>query len=195
MPDDLLTAHQFAARKYDLPQGGRWTELVAGRVVQYQPPDEKHGNVVLNLSKSLAAYFQQPDPEHAGYAGFELGLYVARNPDTVRTPPICCFRGERRFADADEVFTENRPGVVAEIASTNDRRRGMAERVQEYLAWGVAAVWVIDPHQEQVHVFRRDHPQKTLGAGDALVGYPALPGFSMPVLDLFAEPKWWRERK
>lgn len=190
-----LTAEQFAEQKYDLPDAGRWTELVAGELVSYQPPDEKHGTVVLNLSKALAGYFQQADPEHAGYAGFELGLRVARDPDTVRTPPVCCFLGEERFSIADEIFTDRRPAVVAEIASTNDRRRSIGGRVEEYLGWGVSLLWVIDPHQEQVHVFRPGPVQKVLGAADTLLGYPVLPGFSIRLTDLFAEPKWWRERR
>lgn len=189
-----LTADQFAEQKYDLPEGGRWTELVAGQVTQYEPPDERHGNVVLNLSKALAAHFQDSDTE-PGYAAFELGLLVNRGPDTVRAPAISCFRGESRFAEADEIFTEKRPAVVADVASTNDRRRTIAARVQEYLNWGVSLVWVIDPHQEQVHVFQAGQPQKTRHVGESLVGYPALPGFSIPVLELFAEPKWWRERR
>ena len=191
----LISAAEFAEKKYDLPEGGRWTELVAGEVVQYQPPDEKHGTVVLNLSKSLARYFQGAEAENAGEAAFELGLHVARDPDTVRTPPVCCFRGESRFAVLDEVVTDRPPAVVAEIASTNDRRRNMAQRVEEYLRWGVPLVWVIDPHQEQVHVLQQGQPQKQLGARDSLIGFPVLPGFSIRVTDLFAEPKWWREHK
>ena len=195
MPESSpLTAEQFAEQKYDLPEGGRWTELVAGEVTHYEPPDQRHGTVVLNLSKALAAHFQKEETE-PGYAAFELGLLVSRNPDTVRAPAISCFRGESRFAEADEIFTEKLPAVVAEIASTNDRRRTIAARVQEYLSWGVALVWVIDPHQEQVHVFQPGQPQKTRRVGESLVGYPALPGFSIPVLELFAEPKWWRERR
>ncbi len=43
--DALVTAEEFANTKYDLPEGGRWTELFAGRILTLQPPDEVHGNI------------------------------------------------------------------------------------------------------------------------------------------------------
>ena len=87
--DDLLTAEQFVAGRHELPDGGRWTELRAGRPVLLSPPTVEHGNAVLNLGKALAEYSQRGQ---GGYACFELGLVVARDPDTVQLPAACFFR-------------------------------------------------------------------------------------------------------
>ena len=51
-----LTAELFAAQRFDLPDDGRWTELVAGRVVALGPPEPIHGTVVLNLTKALGQH-------------------------------------------------------------------------------------------------------------------------------------------
>src|SRR5690242_16829515 len=108
-----LDAEQFAEQKYDLPEGGRWTELVSGKVVVLSPPDDAHGNIVRNLSKSLADYAHQ---SQLGYACFELGLIVSRCPDTVRCPAACYFTSGERFAEADKAVTDACPAVVVEIA-------------------------------------------------------------------------------
>ncbi len=188
----LLTAEQFARGKTDLPDGGRWTELVAGEVNTLEPPDVVHGTFVLNVSKSLATHLQRTGTGNAGYAYFELGLIVARNPDTVRCPPVSVFLGADRFAEADKMVTESRPAWVIEIASTNNRRQQMLRRVEEYLNWGVELVWMADPAEQQVHVFQPGNPAKRLARSESISGSPVLAGFTMRVDELFAEPVWWR---
>ena len=188
----LLTAEQFAEDRTDLPDGGRWTELVAGEVQTLQPPDIDHGTLVFNLSKELATHFQRYSSEASVYACFELGLIVARNPDTVRYPPVSFFRGADRFANADKTVTESKPALVVEIASTKDRRQQMSRRVREYLDWGVELVWVADPAEQHVYVFRPGKPSKRLARPQSLSGRPVLAGFTVRVEKLFAEPLWWR---
>ena len=192
-----FTAERFAAERFDLPEGGRWFELVAGELVQFQPPDEAHGNTVLNFSKALGAHFQHATAGDAGYACFELGLLVARNPDTIRIPPVSYFLAQDRdrFAHTDEVYTTTPPSLVLEIASTNDRRRNIGRRVTEYLDWGVGHVWVADPFGRCVHLYRRGGPSRQLADHETLVGHPVLPGFSLKVTEVFAEPAWWRSGK
>src|SRR5579871_5633979 len=113
-PAELLTAEQFGDQFFELPEGGRWTELIEGRLVELSPPDDAHGNVVRNLSKSLALYAQT---SQRGYACFELGLIVRRDPDTVRFPAACYFVTGERFAESDKFLTDVCPALVIEIAS------------------------------------------------------------------------------
>ena len=115
MTPALFTAEQFVAERDELPDGGRWTELIAGKPVTLSPPTIEHGTAVLNLSKALAKYSQQ---EQGGYSCFELGLVIARDPDSVRFPAICVFTTGPLFAEADKVVTEARPSLIVEVAST-----------------------------------------------------------------------------
>ena len=190
----LLTAEQFSEQKFDLPDGGRWVELVDGELVTLHPPDVAHGTTLLNLSKALADCLQQ-NPE--GYACFELGLIVARNPDTVRCPPVSFFVQGDRFAEADKAVTDTRPALVAEIPSTNDRRRDLGRRIKAYLEWGIELVWVIDPIEKEVYVYQRGRPSKKLSEhkmlyGCSLLGNSILPEFKIRISALFVEPDWWR---
>src|SRR5262245_22207211 len=151
-PVGLLTVEKFVEGREELPHGGRWTELLAGRLITLEPPTIEHGTTVLNFSKALAEFARR---EPIGYACFELGLVLARNPDTLRFPAVSFFTGGPLFEEADKVVTESRPALVVEVPSTNDRRRGIRQRVTGWLDWGVVSVWVLDPHNQEIHAFEK----------------------------------------
>lgn len=189
MISDFLTAEQFAEQRDELPEGGRWTELHAGKVVTLSPPDSEHGTTVLNLSKAIAE-LSKSKPQ--GYACFGLGLIVARRPDSVRVPALCFYSDGPAFAESDKVVSETRPALVVEVASSNDRRRGLADRIKQWLDWGVRMVWILDPHAKQAHVFELDCQPRRLSSHETLTGGSVLSGFQSNVGDLFKEPDWWR---
>ena len=154
-----MTAEEFAELgvrdDFDLQRA----ELVRGQVEVLETPDLLHGAIVLNLTKAFAAYLQQA-PDEQGYACFEIGLIVAREPDTVRRPAVSFFVGGERFAELDHAVTQTRPALVVEIGSTNDRRRAMRDRVESYLNWGVRTVWVADTLAKAVHCIRAGQPPR-----------------------------------
>lgn len=185
-----LSAEEFARWEDDDGDGHRWAELAAGKIIRYAPPDPEHGRIVLNISKSLAEHLQKQGAAAEGYACFELGLIVARNPDTVRRPAISYFSIGPRFAELENVVTETRPQLVFEVASSAERRRNAIERVERYLEWGVRSVWLADPLEKQVHVVNQKGRPKLLGADQALEGGSVLPDFRMNVADVFFQPGW-----
>lgn len=200
----MLTAEEFADTKFDLPEGGRWCELVAGDVRQFEPPDDTHGTVVLNLTKALGKHLHaeestalnsiDPATETSGqraYACYELGLVTCRDPDTVRCPPVSVFIGGEAFAEMDREVSESRPGLVIELATSNQRRAEMAERVLEWHAWGVPCVWIVNSLDKSVHVAERGRPIRVRSTTETLSGTPVLPGLEFAVKDLFVEPEWW----
>jgi Uma2 family endonuclease len=184
----LLTAEQFAAADWEQDLATPWTELTLGRLVTLDPPSPEHGAVVLNLSKALAGYLQRA-PDEKGYACFEIGLVVARNPDTVRRPPISLFVEGERFAELERRVAQSRPALVIEIASTNDRRRDMRARVESYLALGVRTIWVADTVERSVHVIQPGRPPRVFSHGQSLIGKPVFADFKLPVGDLFKLPE------
>ena len=56
----------------------------------------------------------------------------------------------------------------------------------DYLAAGCTLVWVVDPHRRCVTVHEAGVSPTTLHALDALDGGRILPGFRLPVAELFA---------
>jgi Uma2 family endonuclease len=181
------TVHETAESLLErLQEGDRWIEVMCGRLVRHAAPDDGHGNIVRNLSKALALHIRQR-PEFV--ACFELGLILSRSPDTVLCPAISCFPLPAGFDESDKLISETRPQLVIEIASTNDRRQELAERVKSYLDWGVAGVWVFDPVERQAHTLSPE-ASHVFHEGESLHDFAVLPGFRYSVAEAFRDPKW-----
>jgi Uma2 family endonuclease len=183
-----LTAERFAELVDQEDFEFQRAELVRGQIEMVEAPDLLHGAVVFNFSKSLAAYLQQA-PDEKGYAAFEIGLIVARGPDTVRRPPVSFFVSGERFAELDRIVTETRPALVVEIGSTNDRRRAMRERIESYLNWGVRTVWMVDTIDKSVHYIRAGQPPRIFAGGQTIPGSPVFSDLNISVESLFKMPQ------
>lgn len=62
----------------------------------------------------------------------------------------------------------------------------MDTKVHEYLDAGVRLIWIINPDNSTIKVYRHDdHRPVELTIGDQLDGGDVLPGFSCAVADLF----------
>jgi Uma2 family endonuclease len=72
-----------------------------------------------------------------------------------------------------------------EILSPDDTAREVREKVDEYLAHGVRLIWVVDPEDRTVAIYRVGTPPARLDASGVLTGGDVLPGFSCQVGTLF----------
>lgn len=186
-----ITAAEFAAGKQDLPEAGRWSELHDGQPVLLSAPDDLHGTIVLNLSRSLAQWFQTQPVTSRGYACPGVGLHVRSQPDTVYVPAISIFRDGEPFSQFDIAVATEVPKLVIDIASSNDRRRDMRLRTTAYLKLGVDSIWIPDPFKKEIQVIRSAGHTLALGKWQTLEGGLLLPGFRIEVEKVFAQPDWW----
>ncbi len=186
-----LTAEEFAARRHEFADGGRWTELVAGRPVALDPPDVEHGTAVFNLTKALGGHLHETSAGPAGYPCFEMGLLLARRPDTVRFPALSFFSGGAAFAEMDKVFTAvPPPRQVVEVVSTQRCRSGIAERVPAYFELGAVDLDSRSGGENGARSRRRaGGGTRRLDEYETLTGEPVLPGFRIAVRELFASPE------
>lgn len=192
MPNDrTMTAAEFAAGKQDLPDSGRWSELHDGQPIQLSAPDDPHGTIVLNLSRSLARWFQTQPVTSRGYACPGVGIHVRSQPDTVYVPAISIFRDGEPFSQFDIAVATEVPRLVIDIASSNDRRCDMRLRTTAYLKHGVDSIWIPDPFKKEVQVICRTTHTLALGKWQILEGGTLLPGFRIEVEKIFAQPDWW----
>lgn len=181
------TAEQFDTQRFELPDCGRWHELESGELFSLQPPEALHSAVVLNLTRAIGTWLHKNAETADGYTCFDIGLIVARCPDTVLRPPISYFAGGNRFAQVGETLTSECPALVVEVASTNDRRTRMRERVRDYLSLGVDTIWVIDTDTCELNVMKKSEASTLLPRHRLLKAETLLPGFSIQVGDIFQE--------
>jgi Uma2 family endonuclease len=72
------------------------------------------------------------------------------------------------------------------VVSPSDQFGRLCAKVWHYLERSVKMVWVADPEDRSVTVYRAGVPAVHLTATDMLDGADALPGFSVRVAELFA---------
>ena len=124
-------------------------------------------------------------PRNAGYVtvpdgGFRLDENTSRQPDAAfvskgRVPKL---PAEFRLA----------PDLAVEVVSPSE---DVLKKVNEYLRAGSQLVWAIYPDEKTVYVFHLDADGRLIGThfgiNDTLDGGDVMPGFSLPVRDIFPE--------
>jgi Uma2 family endonuclease len=162
-------------------------ELVEGKIVPMSPVGFLHGKIGRRVSRPLVAW-SEGSPEMGEVVFGEVGIYIRRDPDTVRAADVL-YISTRRLAGRTPVgYLEIAPELIVEILSP-DKRRGMVEdKLKDYFAVGVDLVWVVDPDERYVLAYRGSlFDVERFGEGDVLMDEEILPGFSLPVADLFRE--------
>ena len=69
------------------------------------------------------------------------------------------------------------PRFVAEIRSISNSLESQQAKMEEWLAYGVALGWLIDPFLRQVHIYRPNVAPEVLDDPETVAGDPELPGF------------------
>ncbi len=69
------------------------------------------------------------------------------------------------------------PHFVAEIRSRSNSVEEQQAKMEEWIAYGVALGWLIDPFLRQVHVYRPNADPVVLEDPETVSGEPELPGF------------------
>ena len=77
------------------------------------------------------------------------------------------------------------PDLTVEVISPSDKAFDVIDKVHEYFVAGVRQVWHIYSNVEQIHVFTSPTQVQILARGDDLTGGAVVPGFRVPVVDLF----------
>lgn len=162
-------------------------ELVNGDLVLMSPGGGLHGYAAGRIFASLSAHEDRTKTGHAlpDNVGFVVNLATRRSfsPDAAfSTQPLT------------RAFIDGAPILAVEVRSEEDfgptAERAMAEKRADYFAAGTLVVWDVDTLKDQVvRAYRASDPDlpTIFRRGDRADAEPALPGWSMPVDDLFPD--------
>ena len=177
----LMTADELLM----MPEDGFHYELIRGELKRMSPPGEEHGRVTMELAAPLHAYVKLNRLGRV-YAA-ETGFKLESNPDTVRAPDIAFVRAERiQSEDRVEGYGEGAPDLAVEVLSPGNTKREMTEKVEHYFAAGARLVWIVSPKLKTITVYRSPTDIVTLTEKDTLDGGEVVPGFQIPVAEIFA---------
>jgi Uma2 family endonuclease len=176
----LLTASEFV----QMPDIGH-CELVRGKIELMNPPGFRHGRVAFRIGHLLEAYLESNDIGRT--SGLDAGVITEHDPDTVRGADVLYYSYQRLPADQDpENYPELPPEIIWEVLSPGNVHSKMLIKVGEYLEAGVLAVCVVDPERKTFVTYYPDRPEETIGAGEIWRAESILPGFVLPVDDVFS---------
>jgi Uma2 family endonuclease len=115
-------------------------------------------------------------------AGFTLRNGAIRSPDASWVRRV---RWDALTQEQREKFAPLCPDFVVELRSRTDRLADLQEKMQEYMDNGARLGWLLDPIDTRVHIYRPSQPVEMLENPDTLGGDPVLPGFILPVRELW----------
>ncbi len=177
----LITAEEFA-RMPDPPDGSK-QELVRGEIITLPPPGGLHGVCCSKADRHLGNFVEA---NHLGtVAANDTGIITEHDPDTVRGPDVAYWSFER-LPGVPVGYIEVAPDLAVEVLSPGNRMRQIINKIREYFNRGVRMVWVIDPEERTVTVYRTPDEGRVLHESATLSGEDMLPGFSCRVAELFA---------
>jgi Uma2 family endonuclease len=183
MTTQLHKSKTYTVEEYlNLPDNGKRYELIEGDLIEMPGPNHKHGIITSRLNRImgnfLASNGQSPDLALTNMA-FALSLKTAVNPD------VAFIKEERAVGvDLSKPF-QGAPDLAIEVLSPTDKWSDVIAKVRLYQSYQVTLVWVVDPFDQSVFVYRPNQLTRLLYAGSDLSGEDVVPGFTLPVKDLF----------
>ena len=176
----LLTAEDLL-RLYSKGVKG---ELIRGRLSKTMSVGVEHGEIVINMGILIGSVVK---PRRLGrLIGSDAGVLLERAPDTVREPDVA-FISAARLPLTERVtgYSEVIPDIVVEIKSPSDSIAEVDDKARMWHNYGVLLVWAAYPDTRTIDVHRADGSITTLYENDILDGGEILPGFAIPVSDIF----------
>jgi Uma2 family endonuclease len=173
-----------ASELFEMPDDGFRYELVKGELRKMSPSGWEHGVVVVNATLLLG---QHVKTNNLGVCvGAETGFKITSDPDTVRAPDLAFVsRGRIPEGDAPKKFWQGAPDLAVEVVSPGDTYSEVEDKVEQWLAAGARAVWVLNPKCRSVTVYRSMTDVTRLSEEDELDGGEVVPGFRCKVSEIF----------
>ena len=177
----LMTAEDLLR----MPDDGFCYELVKGELRKMAAAGYQHGRISMNISTPLDQHVRAHDLGTV-YAA-ETGFTLASDPDTVRAPDVAFIRRERVAEVGDTGgYWPGAPDLAVEVISPGDTYTEVQEKILEWLDAGTRMVIAVNPRRRVVTVYRSLADISILTENDTLDGGDVVPGWSMPVRDVFA---------
>lgn len=139
-------------------------EYVDGQIVERNVGEIDHGDV----QTAIAYYIRRRYPNY--WAAVEIRIRVSAT--RFRIPDVTIVAGPK----PKERIITSPPLVVVEVLSPDDRAGYMQEKIDDYLAFGIASVWVVNPNTRCAYIHTtsgsRECSDRVLRSSDGSVEVP-----------------------
>ena len=145
-----LSIAEFLSRSYEKPE----PEYVAGEVLDRSMPKDAHSQAQAELCVSFGVVRRK----HTLFIRPELRVRTGE--ESVRVIDVAIYTDK-----PNAPIPSNPPLIAVEILSPDDRAHVVLEKLNEYSAWGVRHVWLVDPESREMFAW----DGRSLAKQDALV--------------------------
>ncbi|MGE3886970.1 MAG: Uma2 family endonuclease [Vicinamibacterales bacterium] len=184
-----VSARRLTAREFlRIPEDGKRHELIDGVHYVTPSPNVRHQELVGRLHLSMGTFLESRP--HLGR--IFLPLDVVLSDHDVLEPDLLLVA-----ADQQGILTkanlQGPPALAIEVLSPSTRMRDELVKRRLFDERGAREYWLVDPWDRRVTVFRRaadgSFPQVASleASAGARLETPLLPGWSLPMEELFAE--------
>jgi len=146
-------------------------------------PNRFHQDISRNLQTMLVNYLSA----HPIGVLYDAPFDVYLTDIDVFQPDLLIVLNENRRILTD-AGAEGAPDFVVEILSLKTRQLDLVNKKRVYARMGVKELWIVDPDQEKIDVYRFDQdtsePVAIVG-GQQEIGSPLLPGLSIQTAEVF----------
>jgi len=163
---------------------GRLYELVDGVLVE-KAVGLRESFLAIALASILRGFVR---PQNLGMVTGESGM-MRLMAGLVRIPDVAFISWDRlpNRRVPTEPLPDVAPDLAVEVLSIGNTPGEMARKRQEYFSAGVQVVWQVDPRTRTVEVFTAPDQSTVLHEAQTLNGGTVLPGFTLPLQELFSE--------
>jgi Uma2 family endonuclease len=164
----LISVEEYLAKSYRPDR-----ELIDGQLVERNLGEYDHSN----LQTTLAAWFRSRRREWNIRVVVEQRVQV--KPNRFRIPDVTVIS---RDQPVEPIF-RHPPLLCIEVLSREDTLRSVEDRVDDYFAFGVRNVWILDPEKRRAYVCAPGSFREPEGGILVVPGTP----IQIPLQDLFAD--------
>lgn len=146
-----------------------------------------HSQIMMRMAQLLGNWLDQQPLPRGEVLGGEVGCRLRRNPDTTVGVDLIYISPQLAALDPDHTtLIDGVPILAVEILSPSDTVEQITEKIDDYLDAGVLLIWVVNPHDRTVLVYRPGVEPEMFNLRQELAGEPHMPGLRLPVAQIFA---------
>jgi Uma2 family endonuclease len=159
-------------------------------VIEIQEEIEEVASLQGVIATGIASYlFSYARPRKLGYVVGDGVEFAVPGLGTKTKKPVAAFISLAKMPKLnDKAVIPFAPDLAVEVISANDDWKLIVAKAKAYITAGTKVVWVVDPYSQSVMVCRQVNYFVTMHPEDTLTGDDILPGFSLPIKDIFDYP-------
>ncbi len=153
-------------------------ELINGEIIEV-PSNAYSSKIAIAIAFALYGFVRA---NRLGHVTGEQAGYVIGN--QVFAPDVAFITSQRLPELPTEGFTPIAPDLAVEVISPTDVQADIRRKLGFYAAANVL-VWLVYPARRLVEVYAPDAPVMLVTLDEALDGGTVLPGFTLPLREIF----------